>query len=101
MTLATISCESWQASAVEVSSRICTSCILVTVMAAVAAFIDIWVRKWERTIGGNSVKLNLINKEGTNYEMNWTGNSSWIRERKNNQANNKKKEKKKRKKREF
>ena len=69
MTLATISCEPWQASAVEVSGRICTSCILVTVMAPVAAFIDIWIRKCERTIGGNSGKLNLINKEETNYEM--------------------------------
>ena len=86
MTLATISCESWQVSAVEVSGRICTSCILVTVMAAVAAFIDIWIRKWERTIGGNSGKLNLINKEEINYEMKWTGNSSWIRDKKQNKT---------------
>ena len=41
MTLAAISCESWQTFAVEVSSGICTSCILVAIMAAVAAFIDI------------------------------------------------------------
>ena len=41
MTLAAISCESWQTSAVEMSSGICTSCILVAIMAAVAAFIDI------------------------------------------------------------
>ena len=41
MTLATISCESWQASAVEVSSHIGTSYILVAIMAVVAAFIDI------------------------------------------------------------
>ena len=38
-------------------------------MAAVAAFIDIWERKGQRTMCGNSGKLNLINKEETNYEM--------------------------------
>ena len=58
-------------------------------MAAVAAFIDIYVRKWERTICGNSGKLNLIrDNEETNYEMNWTGNSSWIREKKTEQNKN-------------
>ena len=41
MTLIAISCESWQTSTVEVSSHICTNCVLVAIMAAVAAFIDI------------------------------------------------------------
>ena len=62
------------------------SCILVAIMAAVAAFIDIWVRKRERTIGGNSGKLNFINKKETNHEINWAGNSSWIREKKQNKT---------------
>ena len=87
ITLVTISSESWLTIAIKVSRGIYASCILVAIMAAVATFIDIWVRKWERTICGNPGKLDLISREETNYEMNWTGNSSWIREKRHKTRN--------------
>ena len=45
ITLVTISSESWLTIAIKVSRGIYASCILVAIMAAVATFIDIWVRK--------------------------------------------------------
>ena len=82
ITLVTISSESWLTIAIKVSRGIYASCILVAIMAAFATFIDIWVRKWERTICGNSGKLNLINKE--KQITKWSGRETCLGlERKN------------------